>query len=819
MIETSLSSWLAFAVFLASASLAGIVLSLRLPWSAQARRAGMALAAGFAIGPFLFGLLSVVALAILPGASHLTHAGFVLTALAGIGSTAAWLMPKRQHSITQGHCPADWRVWPFMAVLMLWAAVLIINAVMLPLTQNDSLEYATVGRILFETRTLTSYPAICPDSTASGFYGPWTHPPLYVAMIYLVSALQGHADAPGLMRMIAPWFALAATALVYTIGALVSRMTGVIAALIFISTPLLYLGADSALIDALPVLGFVFVVAAIIGLNAPAAIRGLTVGAALGCALWTHSQAILFVPLAMAALLFFRGWKNWRDLAREYAALLLTAVLIAFWPYARNMAIFGSPISDNPVVFALPEQAWPEYFTIMRGIDNWTAIVQYGIFKGWFALEAYGLSFWLASAGFAVYIGKLGRGEIRPVNDPRNVADAGPTILKITTGLVVCYLLGVIVSVFLGLDLMIKNERYMLVIMPAIAIVAAYAFTSEITVKQEDRKLTGRGSAQCWGLALLLLFSAAELFALTKYRWAANNLSPATVGNEFESTLQNRPEYRNVRYLRLHTPSNALVFSLKPADMYYAKRRMISYLDPRLVAFYKQKNTLKGYELLRNLGITHIHATDYSLPPLYNSVLQTILRNPGLTTLEFSADGNQIYSLKPSSIHDEKIIDITPGTLAWGRTTGILIGGRKALGGWTTSRKLMKGNETSHGNFFLSLFHRDRSISLISNDISVSGGQEYGIDLRISGKGQIHVWLHQANANSSIKDVYSLSQSRILLGDFALSPRQPEHEFTKRVRLMENTRTVSIEVEHVGQSKVKINQAALVPIVMDNRSQ
>ncbi|MFO1288753.1 MAG: hypothetical protein U1F49_20960 [Rubrivivax sp.] len=38
---------------------------------------------------------------------------------------------------------------------------------------------------------------------------------------------------------------------------------------------------------------------------------------------------------------------------REAVAMLAVAAAIAAWPYIRNVELFGNPVSDNPVVFAL----------------------------------------------------------------------------------------------------------------------------------------------------------------------------------------------------------------------------------------------------------------------------------------------------------------------------------------------------------------------------------------------------------------------------------------------------------------------------------
>ena len=205
------------AAMLASSG-AGLALVRFVPWSNTARKAGIPRAFAFAIAPFLLGMLVVLALGVFRGASHAFHLGVVFAGLLLLCSTVAFSRPLTK--LERPGMPLSiglWE-WVFAGLLTVWVVALMVNTAFLPLIQNDSLEYATVGRLLFESRDLLSYPAIQPELSNSGFYGPWTHPPLYVALIYLFYVFQGQAELPGLILWIAPWFALAATGVVFTLG-------------------------------------------------------------------------------------------------------------------------------------------------------------------------------------------------------------------------------------------------------------------------------------------------------------------------------------------------------------------------------------------------------------------------------------------------------------------------------------------------------------------------------------------------------------------------------------------------------------------------
>ena len=103
--------------------------------------------------------------------------------------------------------------------------------------------------------------------------------------------------------------------------------------------------------------------------------------------------------------------------------------------------------------------------------------------------------------------------------------------------------------------------------------------------------------------------------------------------------------------------------------MYYAGRRMLSYLDPRLVPFYSAREPAEALATLKALGVTHVHLPDYGLPPLYDSQLHKILRSLNMATLVFQADGYQIYRLEPSGLAEGEPLDLLSGQVAWTRTS------------------------------------------------------------------------------------------------------------------------------------------------------
>ena len=838
MIDVSFQGCAVFVCLLVVASAAGLLTSRCLSWTETARAARLNLWVGLGLGPFFAGLATVLALGMLPGASHLVHLSFVLAVLAAVAAVAAMFGKGVEAPAPTG---AGFTKTGIALVVMvaLWACVLLVNAVLLPLFQNDSLEYATVGRLLFEKRALSYYPAIDPGVSQSGFYGPWTHPPLYVALIYLGQIIQGHADAPGLMRLIAPWFALAGAGVVYGVGRMVDRTTGAAAALVFLSTPLFMLGADSGLIDALPVLGFALMIAALVGTGPSVWGRGLAIGGALALSLWTHSQAFLFPFLAVAALGVWHGLSGWRRALVEAPVALATAFVLAAWPYLRNVSIFGSPISDNPKVFAAPNLHWDDYFLFARGLDSLAAQIQYGVFKGWFSSEAFGPSFWFMTVGLALFASQLGgRKIIRTFVFPKAELNDAQRVLWTCSGLIVAYLAGVALSIQVGSEL-IRNERYLLILMPAVAICGGFGLA---VVLQRAAALSADAHCPLWkktgarafsaGLAVVIVLQLGVVGLYYRWvnSWGDYEGPPSTVQRAPEGQdrlpwlLSRRPSTHVMQYIASSLPDEALILSLRPANMYYSASRMISYLDPRMLAAYEEETADAMAEHLKKLGVTHVLIPKYYLPPINNSALQQLVASDALTRLEYAAGGSQLYALTPEPRAEQASQRIDPGVRPWTRYARVNIGGRKAEGGIPLALETITENTVSERSGMLGLFHRDFSTVLTlgiglddcgrqcKKDLGslpkVEGAHQYRLSLDLKGRGFVRIGMVQFTEDGLPK-IEPPDRWRVQLGDLALVPERGTQRFVRRFETLPDARRLSVQVEHIGHSSVMIEQATL----------
>lgn len=814
MIEISPSGMALLLAIILLCMVAGWFWSRNLPWSQEAHRVHMPALAGLALGPFLFAMSGVVVLGLLPGASHQTHLLASLCLIAG-ALLAGWLFGRgrAQRFVPPSEARLTIGELALVAALAFAAAALLFISVFVPLTQNDSLEYATVGRILFEARTLAAYPVLNPETNSAGFFGPWTHPPLYVAAIYLVEIIQGHAQAPGALRLISPWFLLTATGVVYATGALVDRRTGLASALIFLTTPLLFLGAGSALLDALYVSAFALLVAALASIEARPVARGAIVGATIGLGLWTHSVAVLFLPLGLVGLAIHRGVLNVRELTREVAVAVAFALLVGGGWYWRNIVLFGSPISDNPAVFALPSLHWDDYFLINRGLDTPVAMIQYGILKGWFSFEALSITYWGMMVGFAAVLLAGGGKKALFVTLRGSSTIPSRGVLYLAFGLVGVYLAGLIVSVLLGLDLMVKNERYILPmqVLAAIGAGVGYLFVlDKIAIWMNQAAALFR----LLGMAVLAVALSIQCGIFARYTLSKNDLNVANVGRQsFSDVLSKVPEYRLTDYLRNEIPSGALVLSLKPSDMYYADRRMVSYLDERLIPFYAIKDPQEGAAYLQKVAIIYVHVPDYGIPSFYNSALYEILRSSKLSDLLVSNIGGQIYRLNPvaemerSVRYDSALFDVGSDASAIQtvvKEEGFALGGRKA----TSQINTGTGGESSlqiTAGLPLDLFHRHwrtrlRLRMVGSNGqglLPVSPGAEYAWDIELSGRGAVALLL-------DFYDQHGVRLSSRQLTTFEMTREMSPRQFGQRFLVPEGGHHVQASLWLSGKTELEI---------------
>lgn len=745
--------------------------------------------------PFVFGLLAVAGYTFLGTSSRNVFWGciVVLAIAASIASYFGFKAPMRSKPFRVAGGALTLTVF----TLSLCFALLTATAYT-PFYSNDALEYATVAKELSISGNLAIYPLIAPDSLASGFYGPWTHPPLYPV---LLSVLSFSADgSPTLLSKLTNfWFAIATAILLFAIVAKSHPIKALLAVFLLFSTPLYFESVSSSLIDALPVAGLLLIFAAQ-SIGGTSFHRGLLSGISLGLALWSHSQAILFIPFLAVLIVAHYGLRRIKVALIEFAYALAIAMPVACAPYLKNLKVFGSLISDNPTVFALPSLMWSDYFAISRGINTLIAALQYGLLKGWFMISSFGWIFWLATVGAIAIVWTERKNYFSVLAEGTEGRPCAVELKSIV--LILTYLAGCLVSIIAGNDLMIKNERYLLMLVPFAAILAAaisFQLGSALVVAIfDERRMPWKRELCALALASLTFFVLIRP-SLMQIGWL--RFIPAILGNECDKApfCGATPEnISSMLWVDTNLPGNAVILAMRPADLLYSGRRMISYLDPRLLAVYEASKSGEALRILRDLGVTHVQFPDYYMPPIYNSVVEQLLADPSSTSLIHDSMGHQIYALLPETfaVSSANQIDFVD----WERVQGTDIPTFRRWAGLDLLGSKYVVGSTSVGESPFGLFERSFKTVVTSEFVDKGSAphDQWLLKMKIGGHGSFRVWVN-------IEGFRSVRVADLFLGD-----RKPNHVLARRFSIPADRRRFSIVIEHFGNSSLVLDEATVV---------
>jgi len=171
-------------------------------------------------------------------------------------------------------------------------------------------------------------------------------------------------------------------------------------------------------------------------------------------------------------------------------------------------------------------------------------------------------------------------------------------------------------------------------------------------------------------LRLFLVFSCrvAVVFVLLQSFWifAAQYISPklpqvaagSLLRSPFEELEDVPPqqtegdlaELQGMVQLRKETPADALFLTFHQRSFaYYAERRFISDLDPRLVDFYRARDKRTAIAVLRRLCVDYVYLPSWSWPTIANSFIKDIVGDSQFSTKIFSRNGYELYRLNPST--------------------------------------------------------------------------------------------------------------------------------------------------------------------------
>lgn len=124
----------------------------------------------------------------------------------------------------------------------------------------------------------------------------------------------------------------------------------------------------------------------------------------------------------------------------------------------------------------------------------------------------------------------------------------------------------------------------------------------------------------------------------SQYAELARVPSPAPAGSLAQLEI--------VRQIRDKTPPDAYFLVMNQnLFAYYAERRFIRDVDPRLVPFYRARDRAAAVAVLKSFGIDYVYLPSYEWPTVTHSWIRPIAEDPNLASLVLDVSGNRVYRL------------------------------------------------------------------------------------------------------------------------------------------------------------------------------
>lgn len=620
--------------------IASLLLSIRissiLPMVSAEKSCALRSALAVAIWPFVLGLSILLAIGIAPGIQGDAHIGIAIFVVLCAFLIVRVPYKRFQHNISDPDIPG---LAIAVAFPLIMSAPIIYFSLYRPLIENDALEYMLAARVLFKMRSLEIFPLVATEAGAQGFIAPWTHPPLYVSLLYATFLGHDLHEASAISRLVSPFFLITAAIGISLIGFSISLRRGLLASALYLCIPLLAIGAEGSSIDPLPAAACVVSVLLLVCVDLSKTPALIWAGVIVGAALLSHSQAVLLLPIFLLCVYTYRGEpRGMIAFLRTSMYLLFFSLCIPGYFYFKNIISFGAVVSDNPSIYQLPALEWRAYFEYTRQLSDWVGVVVYGVFKGLSRPGSFGLIYWLFLMALALRVFQYSR-SLGHERDVSFNTESRATAICLT--FVFAYFLILMISLLFGRIDLIKNDRYPLLVSGPLAIFTALTFSSvKMRIIGFGAPATASGlHLTLYGLILLLLginFTGYLLGSLGRLRYEFYGSANSAVSSGL-SVMEG---------LANANSGNAKTLSLRPADFYFGEQEMLTYSDDRLLKLYGEQDPKVAHSMLVGLGVKFVHVPEYLLPPVYNSVLIDIIANPNLTDLIFDSQFNQLYRLK-----------------------------------------------------------------------------------------------------------------------------------------------------------------------------
>jgi 4-amino-4-deoxy-L-arabinose transferase-like glycosyltransferase len=552
----------------------------------------LALASGFAAGPALIGfvLVPIYGLGLGSTWTWFIPAFVSLTVIGAIGRRRGWRWRRDYEPSTSRRASAA------LVIATVLATGFAAQVLAMPLVENDALEYVAVARRIMSSGSLSGYPLMRADA-ASGLYFPSFHPPGFVlATAWALQSVPAPSIVP--LRVLCLVSALGTAAVCGLLAERAWPQSGALAAILLLTTPLWAAMVVAYNADAVRIGAVTAALAAIVvAVERPS--RATLIGAALltAVALWSHSTALIVPAIGVLAIIANRPSRD-----RVFAAVGFVGLASAVggvW-YLINWIRFGLPVGD-----VWPAMTWSflhylDELHLRRGLDSAAGVALNGVLRAWTEPASFNALFWLALIAVLVASRRL----LRPV--------AAQVALVALVG----FFAATAITAIAGMDLVIKNPRYVMTLAPMAAIVGACGLS---VLLHHDRSPLWRAIG---AMLLTVVVAWAALSALTR-GWGLMDL--AFVRGREEEALA-KPRFASGPLLwALEGREPGRVLGFRPSELaFYTSRPILDHMDTTLEAVHRLDPRAAADALARR-GVRFVLMSSYTPVTASQSALGQVL--------------------------------------------------------------------------------------------------------------------------------------------------------------------------------------------------
>lgn len=532
-----------------------------------------------------------------------------------------------------------------LVVLGLTVTILL-QALSLPVIENDAAEYLAVAREIFRAGNLSVYPLT--HSTPNGMFAPSAHPPAIHMFLVWGSSWVG-------IENFAPSRVLAALCLFGMMSLLAAGLNRegcravVVAIIVMFCTPLYVLLLVGYHVDGLRIMAVVGAIVAMARVTAnPGKRTAVLAGAWLGCSAFAHSIGVLCWFLAGVAWLAIGPPNRFRRFGVPLV-IASVAVLIGGAQYVKNILIFGVPLHDYVAVWDLPELKFYEDLAGVRKLGSLADRLVAGPLLGFVWPELFGMTYWVGLAATVFLL--------------RNWAAVGAIGRVAIFWFVFLGSLALIGAVF-NITLLIKNARYLpFTAVPALAVIIGTA-----AAQLERRRVADKSPyivfpiERLFAIARQLAFGILlASFSFVAAKWTIDQsirrLSLQGGRADFlfdgERAFLHRADSnlyaaRIYSYLEANADlSERTLTFFAPGTAIYGTGPWLDQIDDQMIPFYKLTEPDAAHAWLRSRNVRYIFVPYYYLSTFARSAAERLVSDERYTEPVINdKEGWRLYKLR-----------------------------------------------------------------------------------------------------------------------------------------------------------------------------